>query len=38
LGDVGAFGPFAGTPVFLLGLLIALVAGVIATRNGLRRR
>jgi hypothetical protein len=38
LGDVGAFGPFAGTALFLLGLLVALAAGVVATFHGLRRR
>jgi hypothetical protein len=37
LTAVGTVGPLAGTPLFLIGLLIALVAGVVATRNGLRR-
>lgn len=38
LGDPGEFGPFAGTALYALGLLVALVAGVVATKRGLRRR
>lgn len=38
LGDVGVFGPFVGTALFELGLLIAFVAGVVASVGGLRRR
>lgn len=38
LGDVGTFGPFAGTALFEIGLLVALVAGVLATIRGLRHR
>ena len=38
LGDPGAFGPFGGTALFVIGLLTALVAGAAATVHGLRRR
>lgn len=38
LGDPGAFGPFAGTALQLIGLLVALVAGVMAAARGLHRR
>ncbi len=37
LGDPHAFGPFAGTALVVLGLAVALVAGVAASRRALRR-
>jgi hypothetical protein len=38
LSDPGAFGPFAGTALLMLGLALALVAGLAASRLALRRR
>lgn len=37
LGDGAAVGPFAGTALFEIGLVIALVAGVVASIRGLQR-
>lgn len=38
LGAPSEFGQFAGTTVFLLGLLLALTAGAAASARGLRAR
>ena len=38
LSDPGAFGPFAGTALLVLGLALALVAGLAASRRALRQR
>jgi hypothetical protein len=37
LGDPGALGPFAGTVLLVVGLAVALVAGLAAGRRALRR-